>query len=228
MIASLKGDDLLASIVKTEPLHAQLYQLIKKRLIDGFYQPAERLVEVRLAEEFGVSRGPVREALRMLVQDQLLIQNGNGLCVFQPTLKDIVEIYQCRQQLEALGARIAALNINGGQLERLSKIIEETNEAWNRGDMTQVVQLNTSFHETVVEASGNRQLFSLTSMIREKVTYLRNCSFKGNVRDVSFLKEHEQIVAALRERNGEKAEIEMHDHIENDLQALILLYENRG
>lgn len=218
----------MLSIVKTEPLHAQLYQLIKKRLIEGFYSPGERLVEVRLAEEFEVSRAPVREAMRMLVQDELLIQNGNRLYVFEPTLQDMVDIYQCRKRLESLAARLAALNINDVQLESLCNIIEETNEAWNREDMTQVVQLNTCFHETVLNASGNGQLISLTNMIRDKVTYLRNCSFKGNVRGVSFLREHERIVAALRGRNGEKAEIEMNGHIENDLQALISLFGNRG
>lgn len=221
----IKRSDLLQSIVKTEPLHAQLYQLMKKRLIEGFYEPGERLVEVRIAEEYGISRAPVREALRMLIQDELLIQKGNALVVFQPTLKDLVEIYQCRQRLESLAARLAAQNIHDKQLKRLTDIIDETKDSWNKGELEQVVKLNINFHETILEASQNRQLISLTSMIRDKVTYLRNCSFKGNVRKVNFIEEHERIVEALSERDGEKAEIEMHNHIENDLQALITLYE---
>ncbi|WP_257984396.1 GntR family transcriptional regulator [Neobacillus cucumis] len=215
-------------MVKTEPLHAQLYQLIKKRLIDGFYQPGERLVEVRLAEEFSVSRAPVREALRMLMQDGLLLQKGNALHVFDPTLQDMIDIYQCRQRLEALGANLAAANMKEEKLNHLKEIMIETKVAWETGDMVKVVSLNISFHEIVLESSGNQQLISLTSMIRDKVTYLRNCSFKGNVRNKSFLEEHEQIVKALGERDGEKAEREMHNHIENDLQALISLYKNRG
>ncbi|WP_255286597.1 MULTISPECIES: GntR family transcriptional regulator [unclassified Bacillus (in: firmicutes)] len=215
-------------MVKTEPLHAQLYQLIKKRLIDGFYQPGERLVEVRLAEEFSVSRAPVREALRMLMQDGLLLQKGNALHVFDPTLQDMIDIYQCRQRLEALGANLAAANMKEEKLNHLKEIMIETKVAWETGDMVKVVSLNISFHEIVLEASGNQQLISLTSMIRDKVTYLRNCSFKGNVRNKSFLEEHEQIVKALGDRDGEKAEREMHVHIENDLQALISLYKNRG
>lgn len=218
----------MLTVVKTEPLHAQLYQLIKKRLIDGFYQPGERLVEVRLAEEFSVSRAPVREALRMLMQDGLLLQKGNALHVFDPTLQDMIDIYQCRQRLEALGANLAAANMKEEKLNHLKEIMIETKVAWETGDMVKVVSLNISFHEIVLESSGNQQLISLTSMIRDKVTYLRNCSFKGNVRNKSFLEEHEQIVKALGERDGEKAEREMHNHIENDLQALISLYKNRG
>lgn len=218
----------MLTVVKTEPLHAQLYQLIKKRLIDGFYQPGERLVEVRLAEEFSVSRAPVREALRMLMQDGLLLQKGNALHVFDPTLQDMIDIYQCRQRLEALGANLAAANMKEEKLNHLKEIMIETKVAWETGDMVKVVSLNISFHEIVLEASGNQQLISLTSMIRDKVTYLRNCSFKGNVRNKSFLEEHEQIVKALGDRDGEKAEREMHVHIENDLQALISLYKNRG
>ncbi|PFO05035.1 hypothetical protein COJ85_09910 [Bacillus sp. AFS076308] len=224
----MKGVDELLTVVKTEPLHAQLYQLIKKRLIDGFYQPGERLVEVRLAEEFSVSRAPVREALRMLMQDGLLLQKGNALHVFDPTLQDMIDIYQCRQRLEALGANLAAANMKEEKLNHLKEIMIETKVAWETGDMVKVVSLNISFHEIVLEASGNQQLISLTSMIRDKVTYLRNCSFKGNVRNKSFLEEHEQIVKALGDRDGEKAEREMHVHIENDLQALISLYKNRG
>ncbi|PLS03145.1 hypothetical protein CVD27_15910 [Neobacillus cucumis] len=224
----MKGVDELLTVVKTEPLHAQLYQLIKKRLIDGFYQPGERLVEVRLAEEFSVSRAPVREALRMLMQDGLLLQKGNALHVFDPTLQDMIDIYQCRQRLEALGANLAAANMKEEKLNHLKEIMIETKVAWETGDMVKVVSLNISFHEIVLESSGNQQLISLTSMIRDKVTYLRNCSFKGNVRNKSFLEEHEQIVKALGERDGEKAEREMHNHIENDLQALISLYKNRG
>lgn len=218
----------MLTVVKTEPLHAQLYQLIKKRLIDGFYQPGERLVEVRLAEEFSVSRAPVREALRMLMQDGLLLQKGNALHVFDPTLEDMIGIYQCRQRLEALGANLAAANMKEEKLNHLKEIMIETKEAWETGDMVKVVSLNISFHEIVLEASGNQELISLTSMIRDKVTYLRNCSFKGNVRAKSFLEEHEQIVKALGERDGEKAERVMNVHIENDLQALISLYKNRG
>jgi len=216
------------SVVKTEPLHTQLYHLLKQKLIEGFYEPGERLIEARIAEEYSVSRAPVREALRMLIHDGLVIQKNNALCVFQPTLNDLVEIYQCRQKLESLAASLAAQNINDTQLERLSTILSETNEAWKKGDLEQVIQLNIQFHEIILDASNNSQLISLTSMIRDKVTYLRNCSFKGNVRAASFIQEHEKIVDALRERDGEKAELLMNGHIENDLQALISLYSNRG
>ncbi|MGG3467904.1 GntR family transcriptional regulator [Neobacillus pocheonensis] len=215
----------MLSIVKTEPLHAQMYQLIKKRLIDGYYNPGERLVEVRLAEEFGVSRAPVREALRMLVQDELLVQKGSAMHVFEPTLRDMIDIYQCRQRMEALAAKLAAVNINLEQLELLEKIIEETYEVWIKKDMKRVVELNIQFHEIILDASGNRQLISLTNMIRDKVTYLRNCSFKGSVRDGSYIGEHERIFAAIKERNGDKAEKEMHGHIEQDLLALVSLYK---
>lgn len=218
----------MQSVVKTEPLHTQLYHLLKQKLIEGFYEPGERLIEARIAEEYSVSRAPVREALRMLIHDGLVIQKNNALCVFQPTLNDLVEIYQCRQKLESLAASLAAQNINDTQLERLSTILSETNEAWKKGDLEQVIQLNIQFHEIILDASNNSQLISLTSMIRDKVTYLRNCSFKGNVRAASFIQEHEKIVDALRERDGEKAELLMNGHIENDLQALISLYSNRG
>ena len=209
-----------------ETLHIQIYQLVKKRLIEGYYQPGERLVEVKLAEEFGVSRGPVREALRMLIQDELLVKKGNAaLHVFNPALTDMIDIYQCRQRMEALAAQLAARNIDTIQLGMLDNIIEETKTAWIEKDIHRVVSLNIQFHEMILESSGNRQLISLTNMIRDKVTYFRNSGFKGSVRDGSFIDEHKRILMALKERNWEKAEKEMHAHIEQDLLVLISLYQ---
>jgi DNA-binding GntR family transcriptional regulator len=193
--------------------------------LEGYYTLGERLVEVKLAEEFGVSRGPVREALKMLIQDELLVQKGNAIHVFNPSLSDMIEIYQVRQQMESLAAKLAAQNIESSKLEMLENIVEETKTAWLKQDKNHVVELSIQFHEIVLKSSGNRQLISLTNMIRDKVTYFRNSGVKGGMRDESLIEEHARILSALKERNGDKAGQEMHDHIEHDLLALVSLYK---
>ena len=214
----------MLSIVK-ETLNAQIYQILKKRLLEGYYTLGERLVEVKLAEEFGVSRGPVREALKMLIQDELLVQKGNVIHVFNPSLSDMIEIYQVRQQMESLAAKLAAQNIESSKLEMLENIVEETKTAWLKQDKNHVVELSIQFHEIILESSGNRQLISLTNMIRDKVTYFRNSGVKGGMRDESLIEEHTRILSALKQRNGDKAGKEMQEHIEHDLLALVSLYK---
>ncbi|MDQ1004922.1 DNA-binding GntR family transcriptional regulator [Neobacillus niacini] len=214
----------MLSLVK-ETLNAQIYQLLKKRLLEGYYALGERLVEVRLAEEFGVSRGPVREALKMLIQDELLVQKGNAINVFNPSLSDMIDIYQVRQQMESLAAKLSAQNIESSKLEMLENIVKETKTAWIKEDKNHVVELSIQFHEIILESSGNRQLISLTNMLRDKVTYFRNSSVKGGMRDDSRIEEHARILSALKERNGDKAAKEMQNHIEHDLLALVSLYK---
>lgn len=220
----LEGNVISLSTIIKETLQSQIYQILKKRLIEGYYPPGERLIEAKVAEEFGISRGPVRESLKMLIQEELLVQKGNMLHVFHPTLADMIDIYQCRQQLESLAAKLAALHIDQTQLEKLEEIIEATKTAWTQKDIAHVLEFNIQFHEIILTASGNRQLISLTNMIHDKVTYFRNSGMKESVRDGSFIEEHAQILAALKERNGDKAHTVMHAHIEHDLMALESLY----
>jgi DNA-binding GntR family transcriptional regulator len=136
------------------------------------------------------------------------------------------DIYQCRQRLKSLTARLAATKITPQQSDSLFRIFENIETAWNKKEKELVVDLNIQFHKKIHEASGNQQLISLNNMLRDKVTYLRNCSFKMSVRDDGFLAEHERILIALHERDGEKSKREMHEHIQHDLQALTSLYKN--
>ncbi|WP_423800836.1 GntR family transcriptional regulator [Neobacillus sp. SAB-20_R2A] len=214
----------MESIVR-DTLNTQIYQILKKRLLEGDYIPGDRLVEAKLAEEFGTSRGPVREALKILIQDELLVQKGNAIHVFSPSTSDMIDIYQVRQQMESLAAKLAAQKIESSELEILEKIVEETKAAWLKQDKNRVVELSIKFHEIILKASGNHQLISLTNMIRDKVTYLRNSVVKEAMRDESPIEEHSRILSALKERNGDKAAKVMLEHIEHDLGALISLYK---
>lgn len=214
----------MESIVR-DTLNTQIYQILKKRLLEGDYIPGDRLVEAKLAEEFGTSRGPVREALKILIQDELLVQKGNAIHVFSPTTSDMIDIYQVRQQMESLAAKLAAQKIESSELEVLEKIVEETKAAWLKQDKNHVVELSIKFHEIILKASGNRQLISLTNMIRDKVTYLRNSVVREAMQDESPIEEHSRILSALKERDGDKAAEVMLEHIEHDLRALISLYK---
>lgn len=208
-----------------ETLTVQVYQHLKKRLLDGYYPGGERLIEVKIAEEFNVSRGPVREALKMLIQEELVVQNGNTLKVFSPSLTDMIQIYQIRQQLESFAAKLSAKNIENSDLELLESIIDKTKQAWLSQAKEDVVRLSIQFHEIILSSSGNDHLVSLTNTIRDKVTYFRNSGIKIGIRDESCIEEHAQILSALKERDSLKAAKEMYKHIEQDLLSLQAIYQ---
>lgn len=89
----------MGKIIKSESLHLQSYNLIKEAIMEGRLQPNERVVEAKVAGKLGVSRGTVREAIRMLIQDGLLIYNEGFVRVYQPNVQDIIDIFQCRESL---------------------------------------------------------------------------------------------------------------------------------
>jgi DNA-binding GntR family transcriptional regulator len=209
----------MRGITKTEPLHSQVYTIVKEMIMEGKYLPGERLVETKVAEYIGVSRGTVREAFRMLTKDDMLVQNGNILLVYNPNAQDILDIYECRKSLESLSAKLAANNITEEQLNELEHIIDESKEALKKNDKQKLTNLNQQFHDIIACASLNKQLIKLFEVIKTKVLYIRNCILKE--RQESFLdlvNDHIQIYSALKDRNPLKAEEKMGEHIQRSLK----------
>jgi DNA-binding GntR family transcriptional regulator len=214
----------MRQITKSEPLHSQVYHSMIQMLFEGQFEPGERIIELKLAERLGVSRGPIREAIRMLTKDGLLVDSDGSVCVYNPMLKDIIEVYQCRESLESLAARLAAQVITKAQIQQLEAVLENTRQAIESENKRQIVALNTEFHELIVEASGNKQLIELMTMLKNKVQYMRNTMFRLYYRKDNYLDEHYSIFEQIAKGNEIQAEMEMKSHIQNDLKAFHSLY----
>jgi DNA-binding GntR family transcriptional regulator len=214
------GGFFMREIKKTEPLHSQVYHIVKEMIMEGKYQPGERLVETKVAENLGVSRGTVREAFRMLTKDDLLVQKENSLFVYNPSVQDILDIYECRKSLESLSVKLSAQNITDEQLNQLEHIIKESKEALSINDTNKHTILNQHFHDTIAYSSQNKQLIKLFEVINAKVLYIRNCILKERSESFAVLvNDHEQIFLALKERNPAKAEETMNTHIQRSLKV---------
>jgi DNA-binding GntR family transcriptional regulator len=200
---------------------------MKQLLLDGGFAPGEQLTEIALSKKLGVSRGTVREASRMLLQDGLLVSKGVHVFVFEPTLQDVDDLYQCRENLESLAAKLAAELITKEKEESLLDIVAQTREALARGETEEVVRLNTSFHDTILQLSNNKQLIRFMDLIRSKTVYMRNSTVKSYFRDQCFVDEHGKIAVAIAGKDGIQAEQEMKNHIQNDLKAFHTLYKNK-
>lgn len=213
------GGNQMSGIIKSESLHLQAYHIIKKSIMEGERKPSERIVEARVANQLGISRGPVREAIRMLIQDGLLIYNDGFVRVYQPTVQDIMEIFQCRESLETLAIKLAIRNITDEELEQLAANIKETKNTLEH-DM-HLGELDQQFHAIIFRASKNNQLIELLEVIKMKVHYMRNSMVGGDFYP-SFIEEHERIFEALVEGNEDEAVKIIHRHIENGLEGVLL------
>lgn len=211
-------------IVRSENLHVKAYNIIKDSILEGLFKPGEKLKESKLAEKLGVSRGPIREAVRMLVQEGLLLQDDQ-LRVYHPTFQDLVDLYQCREVMEALAARLASLNILDHELDQLSKILTQTKEATVKNNRTEIINLNTQFHDKIIYASRNKELIRSLQVIRSKVLFMRNNGHKSYFREDNFIDEHEAIFQMILNRDEVNAEKEMKLHIQKDVEKFQILFE---
>ncbi|MHA6252235.1 GntR family transcriptional regulator [Oceanobacillus sp. CAU 1775] len=211
------------SIIKSESFHLQAYHILKKSIMEGERKPSERIVEAKVASQLGISRGPVREAIRMLIQDGLLIYNNGFVRVYQPTVQDIIEIFQCRESLETLAIKLAIKNITDKEREQLRNNISETKNTLEHSML--LGELDQQFHTIIFHASKNNQLIELLEVIKMKVHYMRN-SMVGGQFYPSFIEEHERLYELIIKGDETEAVKMIRMHIKNGLEGVLLHIEN--
>ncbi len=210
---------MMSGIVKPESLHLQAYHIIKKSIMDGEFKPSERVVESKIATKLGISRGPVREAIRMLIQDGLLNYNDGFVRVYQPHVQDVIDLFECRESLETLAIQLAIKNISEAEKEQLAVNLKETKEVPDHG--VELGQLDQQFHTIIIGASKNRQLIELMDTIKTKIHYMRKSMVGGDFYP-EFIEEHEHLYELIREKKEEKAVKFMHAHIKRALDGVLM------
>jgi DNA-binding GntR family transcriptional regulator len=204
---------------KTRPLERRVFrEEIREQLIEdilnGRMPPGARIVETRIAQQFGVSQGPVREALRDLELFGFVVSSPfRGTQVRKITTEDLLEIYPIRAAIEGVAARTAASRIDDATLEHLEALIGEMREAATRNDPRAQANIDSAFHYAIIKAAGNRMLehvwqtmrLSITTCVTHAVTH----------RSLHELAErHVPVLNALRQHNPDLAEAELRRHIE--------------
>jgi DNA-binding GntR family transcriptional regulator len=175
-------------------------------IVSGELAPQSRLVELQLAARFGVSRTPVREALKRLTADNLVHGDPiRGLVVHQPEPDEVHEVYLVREALDGLAARLAAARITYEQIERLRTILDSMREGVDSGRTELIVNANMAFHDVIYRAAGN---FTLTRLAKDLNDYVRRFSaeaFSSPERVDAVFREHEAILAALTRHDPDAA-----------------------
>lgn len=207
---------------KTHSLHATVFNEIEKNILSGVYPPGQQLTELKLSKDLGVSRTPVREALRQLELEGLVKTVPNkGAKVVGVSDKDIKDIYTIRMSLEALAARWAAENISAKGLKDLTETVELQEFYVSKNDYEKVWQLDRSFHEILYAASESRPLQSVLTQFHNYLRKAREISIRSTGRALVAVSEHRGIVDAITQKDLDKAETLAREHVAMALENIL-------
>ncbi|NLJ75995.1 MAG: GntR family transcriptional regulator [Peptococcaceae bacterium] len=202
-----------------KPLRELVFDSLRKAIIHGKLRPGERLMEIQLAEEMGVSRTPVREAIRKLELDGFVVMvPRRGAYVAGVSVKDIADVFEVRSALEGLAAGLAAERITEEEMEELEKVIYQIS---GEEDVLTVVKKDNEFHELIYTASRNRRLTQIIKNLSEQINRFRLTSLSVPGRLKIAVDEHKKIIEAICERDVDLANKLASEHMENAEQNLI-------
>lgn len=205
-----------ASLVFAQKLGGQMakdaYTLILEAIEAGVYKPGDRLVESDLADRFGVSRTPVREALQRMETQSMLTRDGRSLIVASLDHNQLAELYAVRTELEGLAARLAARHATDEEVRVLRSMVAE-DKALLGGDPRALSRANKRFHKQIHLASHNRFLVQQLDLVHRSMALMTNTSFAAEGRDAPALAEHDEIVAAIEAQDGDAAYAALKAHI---------------
>lgn len=202
-------------------LSSRVFHTIREDILSGKYATDEELKEKSIGEELGVSRTPVREALRQLELEGLVtIIPNKGAYVVGISQKDIRDIYEIRSRLEGLCARWATEHITKEQLDELEENIYLSDFHSSKGNSEQVVELDNRFHEIIYNASGSKELRHILVDFHHYVQRVRKITLAVQARAISSNEEHRKIVEALKVHDADLAEKLANAHMMNTIKNM--------
>ncbi|KEA61657.1 Transcriptional regulator, GntR family [Marinobacterium lacunae] len=210
----------MTTSARKPPLAAVAYERIIEAIRSGALQPGGRVVETDLANWLGISRTPVREALRRLESEGLICSTPHqGMTIAALDYQAVIELYQMREVLEASAASLAAKHASEPELYTLREIVnQERNQA---DDPEARARLNEAFHQTLYRAAHNRYLLKALSGFRDSLTLLGRTTYAIEGRSNSALEEHEELLSAIEARDSDMAEEAARRHIRSAQKARI-------
>lgn len=202
------------------------YTLILEAIDSGIYKPGDRLVEAELAERFGVSRTPVREALQRLETQSMLSRDGRSLIVASLDHNQLAELYVVRSELEGLAARLAAKHATPEEVKVLNDMVEADRTHLN--DPAALSRANRRFHKQIHLASHNRYLVQQLDLVHRSMALLATTSLAAEGRGSAALAEHAAIVKAIAAGDGIAAQEALRAHISKAFETRLKLDADSG
>ena len=200
---------------KSTSLADQVFDKLENDIIQGIYPKGEILTELRLAEELGVSRTPIREALRRLEQERLIEDAGKGSLVLGITVDDLEDIMSIRERTEGLAAYYAAINITEEGRKELAHIVDLQDFYYEKGDTEHLRQVDDEFHSLICRLSRRTVLVDTLIPLHRKTRRYRRISMENRQRSSKTMKEHRAMYEAIISGNAELAMELTTQHIAN-------------
>jgi len=201
-----------------------VYEKLQQSLLEEKFNPGDKITEKEIAEELGVSRTPVREALYRLAATGLIkIIPHRGFIVSKWTVKELKDVMAVRMLLEKLAIKLAIENILPEEIEELKTLVIEIEKAVKEKNISKSSDLNTLFHDKIILASRNMELFEIMKSLKNKIWSFRIISLSSPKRLDDSFKEHREILAALTNRDISRAQ----ELIQKHIQRINLVVEER-
>jgi DNA-binding GntR family transcriptional regulator len=197
-------------------LRGRVFAQLRNQILSGIYKPGDSLIELRLSEELGVSRTPIREAIRQLELEGLVQAIPNkGAVVKGITEQDVEDIFTIRMRIEGLAARWAAEKITEEEIKELKEALEFEEFYTLKNDADQLMKFDSKFHEIIFRASKSSPLMHMLSTFHNYIQSARNNSFDTPGRPPKAFEEHKAIFEAISKKDADTAEKLTIEHIRN-------------
>ena len=199
----------------------QIFEKLEKDILTGKYAQGETLTETKLSEELGVSRTPVREALRRLSQEKLIKDTQRGTVVLGISREDLIDIYAIRMPLEAMAVTRFIENMTDESLKVLKDIVDVQEFYGSRCDFSHISDKDSEFHEAIYRNCGSHILEETLIPLHRKVVKYRKASIEHSGRAEKSIEEHKEILKAIEEKNVEKAIMLVSKHADNAKHSIL-------
>ena len=204
------------------PLRDVVFNTLRRAILKGELKPGERLMEIALADKLGVSRTPIREAIRKLELEGLVVMAPRkGAKVASITERDLNDVLEVRKGMEVLAISLACKRITGEELEKLESIERSFQSLIESGNLTELAEMDVKFHDTIYQATNNQRLVQLLNNLREQMYRYRMEYLKDIAVRRTLAEEHKAICEALRGRDESKAQNYVSVHIDNQQKAIM-------
>lgn len=210
-----------ATRIERRSLHVELVERLRRMIVEGDLAPGEKIPERDLCDRFDVSRTPLREALKVLAREGLVVLTPNrGAAVTRVTAADLAEIFPVLGALEALSGELACAAITPSEIARLRRLHENMVERYRAGDLPGYFNLNQQIHEGILAAAGNETLSGVYGSLAGRVRRARYLANMSRDRWGQAVEEHEAIIEALEARDAARLSAVLKRHLANKFETI--------
>lgn len=203
------------------PLRDVVFNTLREAILRGDLVPGERLMELQLAAKLGVSRTPIREAIRMLEQEGLAITiPRKGAIVAGMTEKDMQDVLEIREALEELSVQVACDKITAEEIAKLHRNMKNFEQSLKSGDLKQMAQADVEFHDVIYQATDNPKLINMLNNLREQMYRYRVEYLKNPQNHEQLLLEHEAIYKGIVKKDKHAVTNMIRKHISNQVDVV--------